>query len=131
MNKGPGHSPRQCPKRYCCLRFYLHYELRNRKGKNLHAARTENENIKRQDRWRSSVIRAARRCCYVKSNLTVVDDASAAAALNFLVAADFLAVALRFLVCAAFLPADLSFLVRVAFFAAEIRFVGMGNPLMT
>jgi hypothetical protein len=60
-----------------------------------------------------------------------VDDASTAAALNFLVAADFLAVALRSLVFAAFLPADLSFRVRAAFFAAELRFVGMGNPLVT
>ncbi len=86
---------------------------------------------RRQDRWRFSVIRTARRSCYVKSNLAVVDDASAAAALNFLVAAAFLAVALRFLVFAAFLPADLSFRVRAAFFAAELRFVGMGIPLVT
>jgi hypothetical protein len=85
---------------------------------------------KRQARWRFSVIRAARQSCYVKSNLTVMDDASAAADLNFLVAADFLAVALRFLVCAAFLPADFSFRVRAAFFAAELRFVGMGVPFV-
>jgi hypothetical protein len=85
---------------------------------------------KRQDRWRFSVIRAARRSCYVKSNLTVVDDASTAAAVNFLVAADFLAVALRFLVLAAFLPADFGFRVRAAFFATELRFVGMGIPLV-
>ncbi len=84
----------------------------------------------RQARWRFSVLRAARRSCYVKSNHTVVDDASVAA-LNFLVAADFLAGALRFLVFAAFLPADLSFRVRAVFFAAELRFVGMGIPLVT
>jgi hypothetical protein len=117
--------------RLSCLRFCLHYELRNCKGKNLHAARTENENVKRQDRWRFSFIRAARQSCYVKSNLTVVDDASTAAALNFLVATAFLAVALHFLVFAAFLPADLSFRVRAAFFAAELRFMGMGIPLVT
>ncbi len=60
-----------------------------------------------------------------------MDDASTAAARNFLVAADFLDVALRFLVFAAFLPADLSFRVRAAFFAAELRFVSMGIPLVT
>jgi hypothetical protein len=79
---------------------------------------------------RFSVLRAARRSCYVKSNLTVVDDTSAAAALNFLVAADFLAVAFRFLLLAAFLPADIRFRVRVAFFAAKLRFVGIGIPLV-
>jgi hypothetical protein len=56
--------------------------------------------------------------CYVKSNLAVVDDASAAATL-------------RFLVFAAFLPADLRFRVRGAFFAAELRFVAMWMPLVT
>ena len=71
-----------------------------------------------QDRCRFSVIRAARRSCYVKSNLAVVDDASAAATL-------------RFLVFAAFLPADLSFRVRAAFFAADLRFVGMDIPPKT
>jgi hypothetical protein len=84
-----------------------------------------------QDRWRFSVVQAARRSCYVKSNLAVVDDASAAVALNFLVAAAFLIVALRFLVFAAFLPADFSFRVRAVFFAAELRFVGMGIPFVT
>jgi hypothetical protein len=59
-----------------------------------------------------SFIRAARRSCYVKSNLAVVDDASAATTL-------------RTLFFAAFLPADLSFRVRAAFFAAELRFVGI------
>jgi hypothetical protein len=84
-----------------------------------------------QDRWRFSVLRAARRCCYVKSNLTVMDDASTAAAPNFLVVADFLAVVIRFLVFADFLPADFSFRVRAAFFAAELRFVGMSIPFVT
>ena len=71
-----------------------------------------------QDRCRFSFIRAARRSCYVKSNLAVVDDASAATTL-------------RTLFFAVFVPADLSFRVRAAFFAAELRFVGMGIPLMT
>ena len=70
------------------------------------------------NRCRFSVIRAARRSCYVKSNLAVVDDASAATTL-------------RTLFFAVFVPADLSFRVRAAFFAAELRFVGMGIPLMT
>ena len=71
-----------------------------------------------QDRCRFSVIRAARRSCYVKSNLAVVDEASAPATL-------------RSLVFAAFLPADLSFRFRAAFFAAELRFVGMDIPPKT
>ena len=61
---------------------------------------------------------ASGQSCYVKSNLAVVDDASAAATL-------------RFLVFAAFLPADLSFRVRAAFFAAELRFVAMCTPPVT